>query len=65
MLAACSRTPPLVLALNRWNRASESTQQEDGGWLFDWLAWTPAQTTDWGGNVTIRALIWLHDDGRL
>jgi hypothetical protein len=43
----------------------ESTQQEDGGWLFDWLAWSPAQTTDWRGNVTIRALIWLRDNGRL
>jgi hypothetical protein len=43
----------------------ESTQQEDGGWLFDWLAWSPAQTTDWRGNVTLRALIWLRDHGRL
>jgi len=43
----------------------ESTQQEDGGWLFDWLAWSPAQTTDWRGNVTLRALIWLRDNGRL
>ena len=43
----------------------ESTQQEDGGWRFDWLAWSPAQTTDWRGTVTIRALIWLRDNGRL
>jgi hypothetical protein len=43
----------------------ESEQQEDGGWMFDWLAWSPAQTTDWRGNVTIRALRWLHDNGRL
>lgn len=43
----------------------ESTQQEDGGWLFDWLAWSPAQTTDWRGNVTLRALIWVRDHGRL
>jgi hypothetical protein len=43
----------------------ESTQQEDGGWRFDWLAWSPAQTTDWRGTVTIRALIWLRDHGRL
>jgi hypothetical protein len=45
--------------------AIESTQQQDGGWLFDWLSWAPAQTTDWRGNVTIRALIWLRDNGRL
>ncbi len=43
----------------------ESEQQEDGGWMFDWLAWSPAQTTDWRGNVTIRALTWLRDNGRL
>ncbi len=43
----------------------ESTQLKDGGWQFDWLAWSPAQTTDWRGMVTIRALIWLRDHGRL
>jgi hypothetical protein len=45
--------------------AVESAQQDDGGWMFDWLAWSPAQTTDWRGNVTIRALRWLRDNGRL
>jgi hypothetical protein len=45
--------------------AVESEQQEDGGWMFDWLAWSPAQTTDWRGNVTIRALRWLRDNERL
>jgi hypothetical protein len=45
--------------------AVESEQQEDGGWMFDWLAWSPAQTTDWRGNVTLRALTWLRDNGRL
>lgn len=39
-------------------------QLEDGGWMFDWLAWSPAQTSDWRGNVTIRALTWLSDNGR-
>lgn len=43
----------------------ESEQQEDGGWTFDWRAWSPAQTTEWRGNVTIRALVWLADNGRL
>jgi hypothetical protein len=43
----------------------ESEQQQDGGWMFDWLAWSPAQTTDWRGNVTIRALTWLRDNERL
>jgi hypothetical protein len=45
--------------------AVEAGQQEDGGWMFDWLAWSPAQTADWRGNVTIRALTWLRDNGRL
>jgi hypothetical protein len=45
--------------------AVESEQQEDGGWMFDWRAWSPAQTTEWRGNVTIRALTWLRDNGRL
>jgi hypothetical protein len=45
--------------------AVESEQQQDGGWMFDWLAWSPAQTTDWRGNVTLRALIWLRENGRL
>jgi hypothetical protein len=43
----------------------ESEQQQDGGWMFDWHAWSPAQSTDWRGNVTIRALTWLRDNGRL
>ena len=44
--------------------AVEREQQQDGGWTFDWLAWSPAQTTDWRGNVTVRALTWLRDNGR-
>jgi hypothetical protein len=43
----------------------ESQQRDDGGWMFDWLAWSPAQTNDWRGIVTIRALRWLRDNGRL
>jgi hypothetical protein len=45
--------------------AVEAGQQQDGGWMFDWLAWSPAQTTDWRGNITLRALTWLRDNGRL
>ena len=45
--------------------AVEAGQQEDGGWMFDWLAWSPEQTTAWRGIVTIRALTWLRDNGRL
>lgn len=42
-----------------------SEQQPDGGWMFDWREWSPAQTNDWRGSVTIRALLWLRDNGRL
>jgi hypothetical protein len=42
----------------------ENEQQEDGGWMFDWLAWSPEQMTAWRGIVTIRALTWLRDNGR-
>jgi hypothetical protein len=44
--------------------AVEADQQEDGGWMFDWLSWAPEQTTAWRGTVTIRALTWLRDNGR-
>jgi hypothetical protein len=44
--------------------AVEAEQREDGGWMFDWLAWSPEQTTAWRGIVTIRALTWLRDNGR-
>jgi hypothetical protein len=42
----------------------ENDQHDDGGWMFDWPAWSPAQTADWRGIVTIRALFWLRDNGR-
>jgi len=45
--------------------AVEAGQHDDGGWMFDWLAWSPAQTTAWRGIVTIRALTWLRDNKRL
>ncbi len=45
--------------------AVESEQRDDGGWMFDWPAWSLAQTADWRGMVTIRALTWLRDNGRL
>jgi hypothetical protein len=42
----------------------EAGQLEDGGWMFDWAAWSPAQSAAWRGIVTIRALTWLRDNGR-
>ncbi len=43
----------------------EAAQQEDGGWQFDWLAWSPGQAAEWRGLVTLRALLTLRANGRL
>jgi hypothetical protein len=40
-------------------------QQDDGGWTFDWLAWTPAQEVEWRGLVTLEALGLLLSHKRL
>jgi hypothetical protein len=37
----------------------ESGQLDDGGWMFDWLAWSPAQAVEWRGIVTLEALTTL------
>ena len=43
----------------------EAGQQDDGGWTFEWLAWTPAQELEWRGRVTLEALSVLLSHGRL
>jgi hypothetical protein len=45
--------------------ALERGQQDDGGWTFDWLAWSPAQALEWRGIVTVRALAALSAHGRV
>jgi hypothetical protein len=45
--------------------ALEAGQQDDGGWMFDWLAWSPGQAVEWRGIVTLRALRTLRAHGRL
>jgi hypothetical protein len=40
-------------------------QREDGGWMFNWPAWSPAAEQDWRGFVTIEALTTLRRYGRL
>jgi hypothetical protein len=37
----------------------ERGQQADGGWTFDHLAWSPGQSVEWRGIVTLRALATL------
>jgi hypothetical protein len=40
-------------------------QQDDGGWTFDWLGWSPGQIVEWRGAVTLRALAALGAHGRI
>ena len=39
-------------------------QRDDGGWMFDWPAWSPAAERDWRGSVTVDALRVLRANGR-
>ena len=43
----------------------EQGQRDDGGWTFDWLAWSPGQTVEWRGAMTLRALATLTMHGRI
>jgi len=45
--------------------ALEQRQQDDGGWTFDWLAWSPGQAVEWRGAVTLQALATLAAHGRV
>ena len=40
-------------------------QQLDGGWTFDWLGWSPGQSVEWRGILTVRALATLAAHGRI
>lgn len=43
----------------------EGRQLDDGGWDFDFLHWSPAQSVEWRGLSTLRALRVLRANGRL
>jgi hypothetical protein len=43
----------------------ERGQQDDGGWTFDWLAWSPGQSVEWRGAITLRALTTLGAHARI
>jgi hypothetical protein len=43
----------------------EQGQQDDGGWTFDWLEWSPGQSVAWRGAITLRALSTLAAHGRI
>ena len=42
----------------------EQSQQDDGGWTFDWLDWSPGQAVESRGAVTVQALATLRAHGR-
>lgn len=37
----------------------EAGQREDGGWGFDWLAWSPVAAFEWRARLTVDALVAL------
>jgi hypothetical protein len=39
-------------------------QRDDGGWMFNWPAWSPAAEADWRGFLTVEALGMLRANGR-
>ena len=41
------------------------SQADDGGWTFDWLAWSPVAASEWRGSLTVDALRTLRANGRL
>ena len=45
--------------------ALEAAQRDDGGWRFDWLAWSPGQEVEWRGVLTLEALRTLAAHGRV
>jgi hypothetical protein len=40
-------------------------QHDDGGWTFNWLAWSPAAEREWRGFLTVDALRLLRANGYL
>ncbi len=40
-------------------------QRDDGGWTFNWMAWSPAAERDWRGFLTVDNLRILRANGRL
>ncbi len=40
-------------------------QADDGGWTFNWPAWSPVAASEWRGSRTVDALRTLRANGRL
>jgi hypothetical protein len=41
-----------------------NAQRDDGGWTFNWPAWSPAAEADWRGFLTVDALRILRANGQ-
>jgi hypothetical protein len=41
------------------------SQADDGGWTFNWPAWSPVAASEWRGSRTVDALRTLRANGRL
>lgn len=41
-----------------------AAQRDDGGWMFNWMAWSRAAEREWRGAVTVDALSLLRANGR-
>jgi hypothetical protein len=41
-----------------------AAQRHDGGWTFNWPAWSPAAEAEWRGSLTVDALVVLRANGR-
>jgi hypothetical protein len=39
-------------------------QRDDGGWTFNWMAWSPVAASEWRGAMTVGALARLKANGR-
>jgi hypothetical protein len=42
-----------------------AAQQDDGGWTFDWSAWSRLGELEWRGSETVDALVVLQANGRI
>jgi hypothetical protein len=42
-----------------------ASQADDGGWTFNWPAWSPVAASEWRGSRTVTHLRTLRANGRL
>ena len=66
--AACPGRWPAACSSPRSSTAHldhlAGAQRDDGGWTFNWMAWSPAAEPEWRGAMTVNALHLLRANGR-